>query len=100
MRKCKICGKPIPDSIDVCGECARNVSGNPALSSTQKDYLSQFDKGFGSVRREQNIRLVAQMLKDGMSEEDVRDDLSLLFKQSTVDDYIRVAKILLRKGRV
>jgi len=100
MKKCRICGKPIPDSINMCSECARNMPSNPTLPTAQNRFLSQFDKGFGSIRREQNIKTVAKMLKDGISEEDVRDELSLLFKQSTIDDYIRVAKMLIRKGLV
>lgn len=60
-------------------------------------FLTQFDKGSGSFRREQNIRKIAKFLKSGVSEEETRFRLSLSFKASTVDDYLRTARELLRR---
>lgn len=62
------------------------------------EFLTQFDKGSGSYRREQNIRKVADMLKKGFSEDDIRFKLGMLFKLATVDEYLRMAKECLKRA--
>jgi len=103
LAKCKVCGKTIPNGLDYCSsQCAEaDKSHFKATSDTNKGeatFLSQFDRGHGSVRREANIRRVAEMLQQGRSEEDIRFELSLLFRPMTVDDYIRTAKEWLKRG--
>jgi len=96
MGKCLNCGKRIPEGLDFCSkECEEKYREN-----RKKIFLTQFDKGSGSYRREQNIRKIAKMLRNGISEDDIRFRLSLSFKASTVDDYLRWAKELLRRGEV
>jgi len=98
VAKCKVCGKEIPNGLDYCSsECAeRDKAKNVVVKETP--FLTQFDRGHGSVRREANIRKVAEMLQQGRSEEDIRFELSLLFRPMTVDDYIRTAKEWLKRG--
>jgi len=92
MPNCKNCGKSIPENLDFCSEeCSRE------FKRRKMKFLTQFDKGSGSYRREKNIRKIADLLRDGVSEDEIRFRLSLSFKSSTVDDYLRTAKELLRR---
>jgi len=104
MVKCKNCQKEIPKGLDFCSkECAEQYNQKARreqLGENRKtDFLSQFDKGSGSFRREKNIEKVAETLRNGESEDEIRFRLSLSFKSSTVDDYLRTAKELLRRGK-
>ncbi|MEM0008341.1 MAG: hypothetical protein QXR89_08815 [Candidatus Bathyarchaeia archaeon] len=99
MGRCKVCGRQIPDTLTYCSEkCAEADRNQPTITTEpEKPFLTQFDRGHGSVRRETNIRKVAEMLRQGVREEDIRYQLSLLFRPMTVDDYLRTARELLRR---
>lgn len=99
MKKCRVCGKEIPHGLTYCSsECAEKDKVNlKVISESEKPFASQFDRGHGSVRREANIKKVAEMLKEGVPEEDIRFQLSMLFRPMTVDDYLRVAKEWLKR---
>jgi hypothetical protein len=99
MKKCKVCGKEIPNGLTYCStECAE-IDRNQSKIATENTplFLSQWDKGSGSSRRESNIRRVMDMLKDGTSEDEIRFQLSILFRDVTVDSYLRVAKEWLKR---
>jgi hypothetical protein len=98
LARCKVCGKIIPDGLDYCSsQCAEADRTNPGVATAVTTFLTQWDKGHGSVRREQNIRKVMQMLKDGVPEDEIRFQLSILFRDMTVDSYIRTAKEWLKR---
>ncbi|MEM0007998.1 MAG: hypothetical protein QXR89_07030 [Candidatus Bathyarchaeia archaeon] len=98
MKTCKVCGKKIPDRLTYCSdECAEKDKATSTTEKSNPPFLTQFDRGHGSVRREANIRKVAEMLENGISEDDIRFQLSILFRPMTVDDYIRTAKELLKR---
>lgn len=99
MKACKVCGKKIPERLTYCSEeCAEKGKTQATDASTKNPpFLTQFDKGHGSARRETNIRRVVEMFERGMSEDDIRYELSILFRPSTVDDYLRIAKETLRR---
>jgi len=99
LGKCKICGKETIGNLSYCSkECLEADKNQSKIASEDKPFFTQFDRGHGSVRREANIRKVAEMLQQGRSEEDIRFELSLLFRPMTVDDYIRTAKEWLKRG--
>jgi len=96
MAKCKTCGRNIPEGLNYCSpECAEKDRNHTC--ATEKLFFTQFDKGHGSVRREQNIRRVKEMLERGIPEEEIRFQLSMLFRDMTVDSYIRTAKEWLKR---
>jgi hypothetical protein len=99
MGKCKVCGKQIPNRLTYCSdECAeKDKAQTTSTQAKNSTFLSQWDKGHGSVRRETNIHRVIEMFERGLSEEDIRYELSFLFRPSTVDDYLRLAKEYLRR---
>ena len=99
MKKCKVCGKQIPNRLTYCSEeCAEKDKTQTTSTLTKNSpFLSQWDKGHGSARRETNIRRVIEMFEKGISEEDIRYELSFLFRPSTVDDYLTLAKEYLRR---
>lgn len=93
MKTCKVCGKQIPNRLTYCSdECAEKDKASINSQQNRPVFVSQWDKGHGSVRREQNIRRVMDMLKQGVPEEEIRFQLSILFRDMTVDSYIRTAK--------
>jgi len=97
LAKCKVCGKVIPDSLTYCSsECAEK---GKAKTVAEEHFLSQFDKGFGSQRRMENINRIIEMFQTGMAEDEIRYQLSFLFRPSTIDDYLAVAKEYLRRQR-
>ncbi|MEM2249817.1 MAG: hypothetical protein QXP16_03885 [Candidatus Bathyarchaeia archaeon] len=65
------------------------------MSKKKFNILTQFDTGFGSARREHNIKTIAKMLRDGIPEAEIRRKLGLWFRPHTIDDYVAQAKILL-----
>jgi len=99
MARCKVCGAPIPDGLTYCSEKCAEADRNQSKvkAETEKLFVTQFDKGHGSVRREQNIRRVKEMLERGIPEEEIRFQLSMLFRDMTVDSYIRTAKEWLKR---
>jgi alkaline phosphatase len=104
MKKCKVCGKEIPDNLTYCShKCAEEdkihsgVATAVVTTAATTTFLTQWDRGSGSSRRESNIRRVMDMLKDGMSEDEIRFQLSILFRDVTVDSYLRVAKEWLKR---
>ena len=99
MKKCPVCGKPIQEGLDFCSEeCMEKYKNQTkVVSEAEKPFYTQFDKGHGSVRREANIRKVMEMLKNGVPEEEIRFQLSILFRDMTVDSYIRTAKAWLKR---
>lgn len=83
-----------------CPESAKILRKQKKKQKTEPIFLSQFAKGDGSARREHNIQTVVQMLKDGITEKQVQLKLALLFKVSTVNEYINIAKeIITSKGK-
>jgi hypothetical protein len=105
MKKCKVCGKEISDNLTYCShKCAEEdkihsgvATAVVTTAAATTTFLTQWDKGHGSVRREQNIRKVMQMLKDGVPEDEIRFQLSILFRDMTVDSYLRTAKEWLKR---
>jgi len=97
MSKCPVCGKSIPKNVDYCSKECKEKHKQLIQEKQRLSFLTQFDKGSGSYRREKNIRKIAELLRDGVSEDEIRFRLSLSFKSSTVDDYLRTAKELLRR---
>jgi hypothetical protein len=99
MAKCKTCGKTIPNGLDYCSsECAEaDKSQSKTATENAPLFLSQWDRGSGSSRRESNIRRVMDMLKDGIPEDEIRFQLSILFRDMTVDSYLRTAKEWLKR---
>jgi hypothetical protein len=98
LAKCKVCGKEIPDGLTYCSPKCKELDKNQSKIAPDTDeFMTQFDKGHGSVRREANIRKVMQMLKDGVPEDEIRFQLSILFRDMTVDSYIRTAKAWLQR---
>lgn len=98
LRKCKVCGKPLPkgSQLDFCKECMEKYKENKLKTSQSKTFLTQFDKGFGSSRRQHNIEVVKNMLKEGYSEEEIIKIASVYFRKQTVFEYLEIAKGLLQ----
>ncbi|MGQ9507543.1 MAG: hypothetical protein ACUVTB_06805 [Candidatus Bathycorpusculaceae bacterium] len=102
MAKCKICGREIPNGLDICLECSKNLQNKPQLEKGEQQptkFLSQWDKGYGSYRRLANIEQIVSMLQSGISETEIRFQLSLMFRPMTVDDYLKTAKEWLRRQK-
>jgi hypothetical protein len=98
MAKCKNCGKTIPNGLDYCSsQCAEADKNQSKIAPDTDKFMTQWDKGHGSVRREQNIRKVMEMLKNAVPEDEIRFQLSILFRDMTVDSYIRTAKEWLKR---
>jgi|GEM_PF-5533810 hypothetical protein len=98
MVKCKVCGKEIPDGLTYCSAKCKELDKNQSKIAPDTDkFMTQFDKGHGSVRREANIKKVMQMLKAGISEDEIRFQLSILFRDTTVDSYLRCAYEMLKR---
>lgn len=58
-------------------------------------FYSQFNRGNGSQRREFNIQQTKEMLKKGIPQREIELQLSMLFKQSTVAEYLQIANQIL-----
>jgi len=110
MSTCKTCGKPIRKGLNFCSqECKAKAkderhqhtyetpSKSTQNSKENKPFLSQFDKGFGSARREANIKQIMKLLENGVHEDEIRFQLSMYFRAVTVDEYLRTAKDWLRR---
>jgi hypothetical protein len=97
VAKCKVCGKTIPIGLDYCSSQCAEADKNQQKIAPDIAFLSQFDKGYGSQRRMENINRVIQMFQEGMAEEEVRYQLSFLFRPATIDSYIATAKEYLRR---
>jgi hypothetical protein len=97
MAKCKTCEKTIPNGLDYCSsECAEK---GKAKTVAEERFLSQFDKGFGSQRRMENINRIIEMFQQGMVEDEIRYQLSFLFRPATIDSYLATAKEYLRRQK-
>ena len=66
-------------------------------TANKPSFLTQFDKGYGSARREKNIRTIIQMLQNGTTEDEIRFQLSMYFRPLTIDNYIETAKTWIRR---
>jgi hypothetical protein len=98
LGKCKICGKETIGNLSYCSkECLEADKNQSKIAPDTDKFMTQFDKGHGSVRREANIKKVMQMLKDGIPEDEIRFQLSILFRDMTVDSYLRCAKQMLER---
>ena len=102
MPNCKNCSKEIPKGLGFCSEdCLREFQSKKA--STSKIHVSignveGFILGSGAVARARNIEIIKLWLSQGISPEQILDNLEPYFKPATVQDYIRVALKLLKKG--
>jgi hypothetical protein len=97
MKKCKNCGKQLTSGsrLDFYSkECMKQYRENK-LKILQRSFLTQFDKGFGSSRRQHNIQVVKNMLEEGYSEEQIIKIASVYFRKQTVFEYLEIAKSLL-----
>jgi hypothetical protein len=105
MSTCKTCGKPTRKGLNFCSqECREKAKDEryqhiyetqPKSTLTPQEnklFISQFNKGFGSARRETNIRQIIRLLESGTSEDEIRFQLSMYFRPVTIDDYIKTAK--------
>ena len=91
MKTCKVCGKKIPKTVDYCSKECEDVHKS-LRENKNPPFLSQFDKGYGSARREANIKQIIQMLESGVDEDEIRFQLSMYFRPMTIDDYLKTAK--------
>jgi hypothetical protein len=99
MVKCKVCGKEIPDGLTYCSPRCKELDKNPPKTVAEERFLSQFDKGFGSQRRMENINRIIEMFQTGMAEDEIRYQLSFLFRPATIDNYLATAKEYLRRQK-
>lgn len=54
--------------------------------------MSEYKKRLGSTLREYNIKVVVEKLRQGISENDVLNELAMVFCQDTRIDYLNTAK--------
>jgi len=93
LPKCRNCGKEVSEDRTFCNEeCTRHFY----KAKLDEPFKTQFDKGFGSIRRETNIQRVVEMLESGISEDEIRTRLQLYFKSATINEYLEIAKNLLK----
>lgn len=100
-KKCKNCGELIPKDLDFCNE--ECMKAYIAKNKENLLFLTQFDKGFGSDRRDRNISKIINLLKQGVDENHIKIMLRRYFKPVTIDDYLETAKLTIEleeKGRI
>jgi len=101
MSVCPQCGKPIPKNKSFCSpECEQKQLSKeePKFSVNHPTFLTQFDKGTGGNRRDNNIQVVYGMLKKGMSEQEIVKAGIRYFTKSKIYEYIEAARLLLEES--